>query len=143
MRPPSQAVENKHVESGQQRSARRRNTVRVGAIGHFAYAESEDTEPSVAQSDRLNARPQRIEGRRVDPAQVEPGDAARRPISSDGIEGVVDHVPNAALGLPVAIDGQIVPQVFREDPQIVQSEHVIGMLMRESNSIDPADSFTN
>ena len=39
----------------------------------------------------------------------------------------------------IAVDGQVMPQVLREDPQIVQPEQMVGVLVRIEDRVNQAD----
>ena len=57
------------------------------------------------------------------------------------VEGVVERLADAGFDLVVAEDRQIAAEILREDPQIVEPEQMVGVLVRVDHRVDAADAL--
>ena len=55
------------------------------------------------------------------------------------VEGVVIGLADPALDALVAVDRQVVPQVVGKDPQVVETEEVVGVLVGIDHGVDQPD----
>ena len=54
-------------------------------------------------------------------------------------KGIVERLANAVFDLLLAVDRHRVAQVVGKQPQVVQAEDVVGVVVREERGVDDAD----
>ena len=142
VRPP-QGIQNQHVQPLQKRHARRVDAVGVGAIGHVAEAESQHVAAAVVQGDGHHARAQHLEGLATEGPKDQPRHAPGGILPRRRVEGIVEDFANALLDDRIAKDRQVAAEILGEDPQVVQAEEVVGVLVRVEHGVDQADLFAD
>ena len=135
----AEGVEHEDVEPFQQRQAFVRDAVGVGAVGEVADAKAEDFEAgAVLEADGGDPLAQDVKGGQANAPEFQAGD---RPVV--GLlpvrEGVAERQTDALLHDFFAVERHRMPQVERKQPQVVEAENVVGVLVGIEDGVGDAD----
>src|SRR5208337_492879 len=137
-----ECVQNQRVQPLQQAPAFVGNAVDVGAVGKVAHAKAQHGERAMIEPDRHDLLAKHFErDSRLNSHEVDFGHEARRPVLGGFAERVREDALDALLGVLLAEDGNRTANPLREQARVVQSEQMIGMVMREGDRVHPPHPF--
>jgi len=139
MRLAAQGIQDEHVQPQQSFHAFVGNLVGVGAIGDIANSEAQHIEARpVFESNGKNLRPQHFKRLDTNCPEHELRNGAF--MSGRSIwKGVVKRPANPLLDQRLAVQRHGMAQIELKQPQVVQSEEMVGVLVREEHAVDDAN----
>ena len=87
----------------------------------------------------MTRSPSTSNGSLVDAAELELRQHARRQVVAAGVEGVGERLADDLFDLVGAVDRQRPAELLREEPQVVEAEQVIGVVVRVQDRVDELD----
>ena len=139
VRPVAQGVQDQHVQPLQQRPARVRNGVGVGAIGDIPEPKPQHIEVrAMFEANGHQPPPQQLKGRRSDAMkfQLRNRSGMRRFAIH---ERIVERLANPLFNNLFAVQRHRLSEIELQDADVVQPKQMVRVLMRVDDGVDYAD----
>ena len=139
----TEGVNHEHIQSLKFAPALFWDRADVWAMGDIVDTEPEDGQVSVMEangSDRSAQQRERVGG---DAFKMEPRSGATVVVGRRISEGVVVGSTDLVLDRLFTIQGDRAVEVLSANPQVVEPEDVVGVVVGEHRGVDPVDPFTN